>query len=70
MAIQIGDSSRDGMHALGQRQASSTDESLQLLMEKGERDQHFADVKELMALNPPDDAYFLELKDWESDVWS
>lgn len=46
------------------------DDALKKLLEKAERDQHFADVNAAMAVNPPDDSYFQELRDWESDAWN
>lgn len=68
--IKVEASTRDGLRALAQRQGLSMDDALKKLLEKAERDQHFADVNAAMAVNPPDDSYFQELRDWESDAWN
>ncbi len=46
------------------------DVAIRRMADAAERELRFADLKAAMDANPPDEAYFAELADWESDAWN
>lgn len=68
--IEVESSTRDAVRALAERQGVTMDVAIRQMVKAAERELRFADLKAAMETNPPDEAYFAELADWESDAWN
>ncbi|RAX21495.1 hypothetical protein DRB06_05925 [Actinomyces sp. Z5] len=68
--IKVESSTRDAVRALAERQGVTMDVAIRQMAKAAERELRFADLKAAMEANPPDEAYFAELADWESDAWN
>lgn len=68
--IKVEVSTRDDVRALAERQGVTMDVAIRRMTSLAERELRFADFKAAMAANPPDEAYFAEFSDWESEAWN
>ena len=63
-------STRDGLRALASERGVTMNAALKELLQEAARERRFAEVRRAMEANPPDETYFEELREWESEAWS
>ena len=68
--IKVERSTRDGLRALASERGLTMDAALKELLEEAARERRFAEVRRAMEVNPPDETYFEEFREWESEAWS
>ena len=67
--IKVERSTRDGLRALASERGVTMDAALKELLEEAARERRFAEVRRAMEVNPPDEAYVKEFREWESEAW-
>ncbi|WP_314456095.1 hypothetical protein [uncultured Actinomyces sp.] len=45
------------------------DAALKELLEEAARERRFVEVRRAMEVNPPDEVYVKEFREWESEAW-
>ena len=68
--IKVSRDLRDRLKKRAEEERSTLGEYLESLLEADLRRQWFLALRRQMAENPPDEEYYAELREWQSDAWS
>ncbi len=67
--IKVPASLRDRVRAEAAAHGRTMAEHIEVLLDEEARHQRLADLREQMALNPPDEDYLRDAAAWQSDTW-
>ncbi|RLP06433.1 hypothetical protein [Propionibacterium australiense] len=67
--IKIGSATRDRLKAAAARHRRTLGEQIDAMLVEEGRGARLRKFREQIAANPPDQSYFDELEEWQSDRW-
>lgn len=68
--IKVSTETRDALRELARETESTMDSALAAMLKRERRRRDLEAMRRAIEANPPDEAYFRELKDWVSDAWN